>query len=80
MAGSAVPMAVVIAHQMPFDIAAVNPTPYASLLRATGTLFDANVAGAAAALWTGLIIVTPASARHASLRVRCGCRCVSSTP
>ena len=56
-AGSAVLMAATSAYQMVFDINAVNPTVYARLLRATGTLFDANVAGAAAAFWTGVIVL-----------------------
>jgi hypothetical protein len=51
--GGAVVLALTSCYQMAVDIRAVNPTVYARLLRATGTLFDANVAGAAAALWTG---------------------------
>ena len=56
-AAAAVLMAATSAYQMAFDITAVNPTVYARLLRATGTLFDANVAGATAAFWTGLMVL-----------------------
>ena len=56
-AGAAVLMAATSAYQMAFDITAVNPTVYARLLRATGTLFDANVAGATAAFWTGVMVL-----------------------
>lgn len=57
LSGAAVLMAATSAYQMAFDITAANPTVYARLLRATGTLFDANVAGAAAAFWTGLMVL-----------------------
>ena len=83
----AVVLAATSAYQMAVDIRAVNPTVYARLLRATGTLFDANVAGAAAALWTGgtvlyglhalgrrWFMVLPASAlveAHPGVKVAC---------
>jgi hypothetical protein len=40
-------------YQMVRDITFLNPTVYASIHRATGTLFDANIAGALAAMWVG---------------------------
>jgi hypothetical protein len=40
-------------YQMTRDITFLNPTVYAAIGRATGTLFDANTAGALAALWIG---------------------------
>lgn len=57
MAASAGVLALTSAYQMAVDINAVNPTVYARLLRATGTLFDANSAGAAGAIWAGAGLV-----------------------
>jgi O-antigen ligase len=52
MACSALVMAGVAAYQMR-DLDYVNPTMFAAMGRATGTLFDANVTGAALACWIG---------------------------
>ena len=53
LAAGSLGLALTSAWQMLVDIQVANPTVYASLGRATGTLFDANVAGAVAALWVG---------------------------
>jgi hypothetical protein len=41
------------AYQAFGDVSFLNPTIYASIHRATGTLFDANVTGVLAAMWIG---------------------------
>ena len=53
LAASALGMAVVAIYQLFVDVRFMNPTVYASLGRAAGTLFDANVCGTVAALWIG---------------------------
>ena len=53
LAASALGMAVVAIYQLFVDVRFMNPTVYASLGRASGTLFDANVCGTVAALWIG---------------------------
>ncbi len=53
LAASALGMAAVAVYQLFVDVRFMNPTVYASLGRASGTLFDANVCGTVAALWIG---------------------------
>jgi hypothetical protein len=53
MAGSFFVLALVSAYQLFVDLSFLNGTVFVSLARATGTMFDANVCGAAAALWIG---------------------------
>ena len=53
LAASALGMAVVAVYQLFVDVRFMNPTVYAGLGRASGTLFDANVCGTVAALWIG---------------------------
>ena len=53
LAASALGMAAVAIYQLFVDVRFMNPTVYASLGRASGTLFDANVCGTVAALWIG---------------------------
>jgi O-antigen ligase len=53
MAASALGMGAVAIYQLFVNVRFMNPTVYASLGRATGTLFDANVCGTVAALWIG---------------------------
>jgi hypothetical protein len=66
-AASALVPAGVAIYQMVGDISFLNPTLFASLERATGTLFDANITGAVAAYWIGGWIVLAASA-HSRMR------------
>lgn len=53
LAASALGMAAVAIYQLFVDVRFMNPTVYAGLGRASGTLFDANVCGTVAALWIG---------------------------
>jgi O-antigen ligase len=53
LAASALGMGAVAIYQLFVDVGFMNPTVYASLGRASGTLFDANVCGTVAALWIG---------------------------
>jgi len=53
LAASALGMAVVALYQLFVDVRFMNPTVYAGLGRASGTLFDANVCGTVAGLWIG---------------------------
>jgi hypothetical protein len=53
LAASALGLALVAIYQLFVDVRFLNPTVYASLGRASGTLFDANVCGTVAALWIG---------------------------
>ncbi len=53
LAASALGMAVVAIYQLFVNVRFMNPTVYAGLGRASGTLFDANVCGTVAALWIG---------------------------
>jgi hypothetical protein len=53
LAASALGMAAVAIYQLFVDFRFMNPTVYASLGRASGTLFDSNVCGTVAALWIG---------------------------
>jgi hypothetical protein len=53
LVASALGMAAVALYQLFVDVRFMNPTVYASLGRASGTLFDANVCGTVAALWIG---------------------------
>ena len=53
LAASALGMMAVAVYQLFVDVRFMNPTVYASLGRASGTLFDANVCGTVAALWIG---------------------------
>lgn len=40
-------------HQLVVDVGFLNPTVYASIGRASGTMYDANVSGVIAAMWIG---------------------------
>jgi hypothetical protein len=53
LAASALVLAGVSVYQMFVNVAALNPTMFATLGRAAGTMFDANVAGMLAAMWIG---------------------------
>ena len=53
MAVGAVAMAAVACWQMFIDITALNPTVFAGLRRAAGTMLDGNEMGALAACWIG---------------------------
>jgi O-antigen ligase len=53
LAASALGMAAVAIYQLFVDVRFMNPTLYAGLGRASGTLFDANVCGTVAAMWIG---------------------------
>jgi O-antigen ligase len=44
-------------YQMLVDVSFLNPTVFAAFHRAAGTMLDANVAGAVAALWLGGLVV-----------------------
>jgi hypothetical protein len=46
-------MSAVSVYQMFVDISLFNETAFANMKRATGTMYDANVAGMIAALWAG---------------------------
>ena len=53
LAASALGMAAVAIYQLFVDVRFMNPTVYAGLGRASGTLFDSNVCGTVAAMWIG---------------------------
>jgi len=53
LAASAALLAIVACYQLFVDVGFLNPTVYAVLGRASGTVLDGNVAGAIAACWIG---------------------------
>jgi hypothetical protein len=53
LAVSALILTAASAYQMLSDVSFLNQTAFGALKRATGTLYDANVAGAVAAMWVG---------------------------
>ena len=53
LASSAAVLGVVACYQLFVDVGYLNPTVYAALGRASGTVLDGNVAGAIAACWIG---------------------------
>lgn len=60
---SAAMMSSVSVYQMLVDISVFNETAFATMKRATGTMYDANVAGIIAALWTGGTLLWAARGR-----------------
>lgn len=50
-------MTFVSTYQLFVDVTFLNPTVYGGLGRASGTLFDANVAGTVAAMWMGGMVL-----------------------
>jgi hypothetical protein len=56
-------LSLVSAYQMFVDMTFLNGTVFASLHRATGTMYDANVSGAIAAMWIGGVFVWAALGR-----------------
>ncbi|MFT3828064.1 MAG: hypothetical protein QM731_29395 [Chitinophagaceae bacterium] len=50
---SALMLGVVAGYQMFVDVTFLNPTVYANIHRASGTMMDANVSGVLAAMWIG---------------------------
>ena len=66
LAAGFVALAGVCVYQMVVDVHFLNPTIFAVIGRASGTLLDANPAGVLAALWSGgvlLLVVRPESTR-----------------
>lgn len=57
LALSCAAMAAVASFQLFVDVRFLNPTVFAGLGRASGTVFDANVCGTVAALWTGGVVL-----------------------
>jgi hypothetical protein len=53
LAVGAVPLGLVAVYQLLVDLSFLNPTFYAHLSRATGTMLDANLSGTIAAVWIG---------------------------
>lgn len=53
LAGAAAVAAAVSLYQLTVDITFLNPTTFAGLKRATGTMLDANAFGLVAAIWSG---------------------------
>ena len=51
LAAGVVPLLAAAIYQMLVDMAFLNPTPFLSLGRASGTMLDANLSGTIAALW-----------------------------
>src|SRR5262249_24616418 len=64
LAVSAMTLGAVSAYQLIVNVSFLNNTYFASLHRATGTLFDSNISGAIGAMWMALIVLAaPASGR-----------------
>jgi len=53
LAVSVLVLALVSGYQMFVDVVALNPTVFGGMGRASGTMFDANVAGTLGAMWIG---------------------------